>query len=205
MKINEINTANHVMVNAICETITDDPHVNRTIEHGLQSLPQEQRIPVLDALEILYMHQDPLALQAWADKLADLHKGLDLGSTLKAAVTTFPWLVARVAPKTYQWQENMDDVSTDQNTQAALSANIDLASMVMTGMKTLKTFTLMELATWVANNTGVAREQLAPYIEHVLRQFPGKVSQENGRFTWQDSRGTGMDAIKRMLDDPNNP
>jgi len=197
MKINELATVTESIIHAICETITDDPHINRTIEHGLKKIPEELRVPVLDALEIIYMNQEPITVQDWADRLADLHQNLDLGSTLKTTVTEFPWLITRTAPRTYQWQENLDKKPENRSDHAGA---IDLARTVLAGMKTLKTFTLDELAAWVKQQTGIPLQQITPYISHVISAFPDKIQKTQGGYTWTDNQTSGIDIIKNIVD-----
>lgn len=203
MKINELNTVNDSLVNSICETITDDPHINHSIEHGLKKIPEDQRIPVLDALEILYMNQEPIILQAWADKLSDLHQNIDLGATLKLAVTTFPWLIARVAPRTYDWVENLNQIPNDPAAQQGTSA-VNLAKIVLDSMKALNSWTKDELAAWITQQTGIPQQAIMPYISHVLGVFPSKIQQDGDRYTWTQTEKSGMDVIKNLVNRNNN-
>lgn len=88
------------------ESITDDVGLNSEIDRRLTALPKEIQMPVLDALDVLQAAgAKGLTLSNWADTIRRMYGNseMSMGEILKTAVSSFPNVVKKLAPKHYAW------------------------------------------------------------------------------------------------------
>jgi hypothetical protein len=185
----------------LAETITNDAEQNDRINTLLQTLPQDLRTPVLDALEIVYMAGQPITIVDWAAKFKQLNPQHDPAETLKLTAKTFQHFIKRVAPKTYAWEPSnpmLDDPEYQQ-----ISPAVDLAHTVTQTMRELETFTLDELAQTVAQQLAVDPNMVRHYVNYVIQQFSGSITKQGDRYTWtNEPKTSGIDTIKNLLNRP---
>ena len=186
----------------VTETITNDAQLNSRIEAGLDSLAADTRSTVLDALEILYNANQPISARTWADQVKALHPEEDPAVILTQTRRLFPWLAERTADNLYQWQV----VNKLDPTYSAIHSQITLTNVAQDAMKALGTFTLDQLIDRVSSEMNIPREAIQGWVEHLLNNFPSKVTKQNNKYTYTDNttptRTSNMDMLHRLAGNP---
>jgi hypothetical protein len=151
------------------ESIAGTPESNQQIESVLDQLPAELRTPVLDALECLRdAGPSGLTLINWAAQIRSMHgDDMPMSDVLKTTATRFPFVVKRIAPKTYAWEDQSEVAA------AHLGAQVDLTSEVFALMRSMHRFTARDLAQRLSANRRLSPEQAAGFVDHVLHNFAG--------------------------------
>ena len=163
----------------LVESIADEPDTNLEIERRLDSLPSATRGPALDALELLKdAGPNGLLLQAWADKIRELHDLDTVGMLLKTVVTTFPNVVSKLARSHYVWKivHASDDEVIDADLQAMMGRQVDLTSRAFSHMRRRQgqSFTPDWLAKALSSSLdGLPLTVTRPFVDHLLHQFAG--------------------------------
>jgi len=184
----------------VTETITDDPDLNSRIEASLNTVTADSRAGILDALEILYNSEKPISARTWADQVKTLHPTQDPAVILTQARRLFPWLAERTADNLYKWHM----VNDRDPTYSAIHNQITLTNIAQETMKRLGTFTLLELTNQISQQMGVPTEAIQGWVEHLINNFPTKITQQGNQYTYQDTpaptRNTTMDLLRQLAD-----
>jgi hypothetical protein len=179
----------------LSETITDDSQLNSRIEHTLKSAGADTPAGILDALEILYNSPEPISARTWADQVKALHPDQDPAVILTQTRRLFPWLAERTTNNLYQWHV----VNELDPTYNAIHNQITLTNVAQDTMKRLGTFTAEKLAIQVSQQLGVPQHSIMGWIEHLLSNFPSKITKIGNQYTYADSTGTNRDSNMDML------
>lgn len=113
----------------------------------------------------------------------------------------FPWLAERTADNLYQWQV----VNELDPTYSAIHSQITLTNVAQDAMKALGTFTLSELTNQISQQMGIPSEAIQGWVEHLLNNFPAKITRNGDQYTYADStaptRTSNMDMLRRLAGD----
>ena len=203
MKISEIIQENTV---PLSETITDDAALNAEIERRLDTLPRDQRVMVLDALEVLQASAAGISVQDWAQRLVDLNQdsSLKAGEVLKTAARVFPDLVQRVAPKTYRWHviRSSSDEIREPELQAQIGQQVEMVSNILRIMRRLGQWTTAHLAQSIAQEFHLAPSTAHALADHAIHTFGSMLELRDGVYRLRDEaqadRQSTMDLFRKL-------
>lgn len=190
----------------LTETITDDAALNAEIERRLDTLPRDQRVMVLDALEVLQAAAAGISVQDWAQRLAELNQDsrLEMGEVLKTTARIFPDLVQRVSPKTYRWHvvRSGSDEIHEPELQARIGQQVEMVSKILQIMRRLGEWTPDQLARHIERVFHLAPSTAHALADHAVRTFGSMLELRDGVYRLRDEaradRQSTMDLFRRL-------
>jgi hypothetical protein len=181
----------------INESIADTPETNRQIVGVLDQLSAELRTPVLDALECLKdAGSSGLTLVAWAAQIRSMHgEDMPMGEVLKTAARQFPFVVKKVAPKTYAWEDQSDIAA------AQLGSQVDLTSKAFALMRSMQNFTERDLAQRLSAAGHLPPEHVAAFVDHLIQNFTGMLIKTGNTYALKAEKPvTNADTMQSFRD-----
>ena len=189
----------------LLESIADTPELNLEIERRLDSLPENIRTSVLDALEALKDATGPLTTQEWAERVRTVHgdPNMKMGEVLKAAVTQFPFVVSRTAPKTYEWRvvASSSEELVDPDTQEAIGSQVELTQDAFDIMREMGSFSAHDLERRLNAETGLPMMVVRAFVEHLLTNFESMLTRDGETYTVKEEPPATRDGTMRLLRD----
>ena len=160
------------------ESIADKPSINFQIERQLKKHDPAMQTRILDALEaVKNAGADGIAVADWANHIRSLYPDEDfsVGDLLKTVVGNFKCCVDRVGDKRYGWHEEDRDGGADvpQGVQQSIDAQMRVTKVAMTAMRELGEFTAVDLASAIAQKTGMPISSAIGFAQHIIKQFIG--------------------------------
>lgn len=166
------------MKKKINESISSKNSINVRIEQVLNNRDKASQTRLLDALDIL-QSAGPIGITIndWAAAISSIHEDQDFSmkELLQDVVKNFKFVVTRIADKRYAWDESDKDMNDDLNDviKNSMKSNIQLSKIAFESMKSMPTFTPVQLGIDIAQKTGYPQPVTIAFADHIISQFIG--------------------------------
>lgn len=203
-------------LSGINESVSPNPETNNQIEYFLSEYDQATQTVLIDALDALRLAGDAgLTVDAWAEKLKELHGDLDtmeIMNALRNAAKTFTFCVKRIGDRHYAWYEmpipepeaaeDNHEEELPPEVKQAVGAQVGMAHSTLSLMREKGTFTVAEIAADVARLMGLPAEVADAYARHLIDQMPRSFETlGNDRFRYvEEKRQTTDDHMSFLRD-----
>ncbi len=171
----------------LLETITDDFATNQQIETALQELPEDDRVLVLDGLEVIQSHGDNgISVPEWASAMRSIHTQAlgnpKMREIFKWMMDRFPHLIRRDDTGVYIWQQvSRRPTGGLDSDHAALmaAAQIRFTGQILDAMREMGRFTAKEVAQRISGLDAYTAEGL---VHHVITTMASTIKPEGAGY-----------------------